>query len=128
MDHRIAGAAALALVVLSGPVVAADRWSGTSNAQDEASCRVITFDISIDATTISGRATSQDRAGDVVWHARGRRDGASVAFDITRGGADDARMQRIRWIGQIKGDQMQLTQSDRSVSCRTQRTAVLRRS
>jgi hypothetical protein len=108
--------------------MAADRWTGASAAQDGGSCTVITFDIIVDGTTISGSATSPSRGGDVRWQARGRRDGASISFDMTQGSASDARMQRTRWIGRITGDQMQLTQNEQSVSCRLPRTAVLRRS
>ncbi|MBV9833394.1 MAG: hypothetical protein JO055_03235 [Alphaproteobacteria bacterium] len=122
--------AIVGLVLAGGPALAAERWVGTSTAQDSGSgnCTALSFDLTIDGNTIGGVAISPGRR-QIRWTASGQRDGQSVNLETThRENVDDTRLQRIRWTGRIAGDRMELTQSGQSQACAAPRTAQLRRS
>lgn len=117
------------LVFVGGPAWAAERWVGTSAAQDSgaATCATVSFDLTIDGTTIGGGAISPGRR-QIHWAVSGRRDGQSINLETThRENVDDSRLQRIRWTGRITGDRLELTQSGQSMSCAAPRTALLLR-
>lgn len=122
---------AIGMTLCGAPALAAERWTGTTTAQDAGGgrCGALTFDITIDGATVGGTAVSPGGRGQIHWQVTGRRDGANVTFEtLHRGNTPDARLQQIRWIGRITGDQLQITQNERSISCQSPRTAVLRRS
>jgi hypothetical protein len=126
--------ASIALVVLAfagAPALAAERWTGTTTAEDagDGRCVALTFDLTTDGAIVGGTASSIGSRGHIRWQVTGRRDGAALNFDtLHRENTPDARLQQIRWTGRIAGDQMQITQNERSMSCRSPRTGVLRRS
>jgi hypothetical protein len=121
----------IAGLALAGPALAAERWTGTTAGQDAGGgrCGALTFELSIEGTLVGGTANSPGGRGQIRWQVTGLRDGAKVNFEtLHRENAPDARLQQIRWTGRISGDQMQITQNERSHSCRSPRTGVLRRS
>lgn len=119
------------LSLAGGPALAAERWMGTTSALDAGGgrCGALTFELSIDGAVVGGTATSPGGRGQIRWQVAGRRDGANVNFEtLHRENAPDGRLQQIRWVGRISGDQLQITQNERSMSCQAPRTGVLRRS
>lgn len=130
LERVVVSIATIGLALAGGPALAAERWVGTSTAQDAGAgnCATVSFDLSIDGATIGGSATSPGRR-QIRWSVSGRRAGQSVNLETThRENVDDTRLQRIRWIGRIVGDRLELTQDGQSASCATPRTAQLRRS
>ena len=123
--------AIIGLVLAGGPALAAERWTGTTTAQDAGGgrCGALTFELSIDGAIVGGTATSPGGHGQIRWQVTGWRDGANVNFEsLHRENAPDGRLQQIRWIGRISGDQLRITQNEQSFSCRAPRTGVLCRS
>lgn len=119
------------LLSLGTPALAAERWTGTTTAQDAGGgrCGALTFDITIDGAIVGGTADSPGGRGRIRWQVAGRRDGATLTFEtLHRGNTPDARLQQIRWIGRITGDRMHITQNEQSIACRSPRTGVLNRS
>ena len=80
-------------------------------------------------TLAAERRTGTARAQDAGWQVAGRRDGANVTCEtLHRENVPDARLQQIRRVGRVAGDQMQITQNEQSIACRSPRTGMLRRS
>lgn len=129
LERAMAAIAIVGLALVGGPAWAAERWVGTSEAQDSGgTCASVSFELTIDGTTIGGSATSPGRR-QIRWTVSGRRDGQTINLETThRENVDDSRLQRIRWTGRIVGDRLELTQSGQSMSCAAPRTALLRRS
>ena len=93
MSKRAVTSIAMAGLVLGGlPALAADRWTGTSTAQDSGTgrCGALSFELTIDGATVGGTATSPGGRGQIRWQVAGRRDGAVQ-------GAPLLRLQLSRW-------------------------------